>query len=127
MKCIVVNNIEQFGGAATGGAHENGGGSGGGAKTPACRLKGLLTYISDVLTKTMLDKLQEIFLGNHEIDILVLQDKILKMHNKWDTIPQYIEVLKDAQQQAKHVKMPIDNATLVMYLMRDMLSTEAFG
>ena len=71
----------------------------------------------------MLDKLQEICLGNHEIDILVLQDKMRKIHNECETIPQYIEALKDLQQQAKRVKMPIDDATLFMYATRDMLST----
>ena len=60
--------------------------------------KGLSTYFSDMLAKTMLDKLQEICLGNHKIDILVLQDKMRKMHNKWETIPQFIEALKDTQQ-----------------------------
>ena len=44
----------------------------------------------------MLDKLQKICLGNYEIKILVLQDKMRKMHNEWDTIPQYIEALEDA-------------------------------
>ena len=38
--------------------------------------KGLLTYFSDVLSRTMLDNIQEICLGNHKIDILVLQDKM---------------------------------------------------
>ena len=39
-------------------------------------------------------------------------------------IPQYIEALEDAQQQAKRANMPIDDATLVMYVTRVMLSTE---
>ena len=43
--------------------------------------KGLLTYFSDVLAKTILDKLQEICLGNHDIEILVLQDKLRTIHN----------------------------------------------
>ena len=86
--------------------------------------KGLLTYFSNVLAKTMLDKLHEICLGNHEINILVLQDKMRKMHNGWDTIPQYIKALENAQQQAKRAKMPIDDATIVMYTTRAMLSTE---
>ena len=88
--------------------------------------KGLWTYFSDMLAKTMLDKLQEICLGNHEIDILVLQDKIRKMHNEWETISQYIEALEDTQQQAKRAKMPIDDATLLMYMTRAMLSTERY-
>ena len=89
-------------------------------------LKGLPAYFSNMLTKTMLYKLQEIFLGHHEISILALQDKIREMHNECDTIPQYIEALEDAQQQAKCVKMPIDNATLVMYATRSMLSTDRY-
>ena len=37
--------------------------------------KGLPTYFSDMLAKTMLVKLQEICLGHHKIDILALQEK----------------------------------------------------
>ena len=76
--------------------------------------KAPLTHFSDVLTKTMMDKLQEICLGKHNIDILVLQDKMRKMHNKWETIPQSIESLEDAQKQAKRAKTLIGNATLAM-------------
>ena len=74
----------------------------------------------------MLDKLQEICLGNYDIDVLVLQDKMRKMHNEWETIPQYTKALKDAQQQAKHAKIPIGDANLVMYTKRAMLSTERY-
>ena len=89
-------------------------------------LKGLPTYFSDVLAKTMLDKIQDICLGNHDINILVLQDIMCKMHNEWDTITQYIESLEDAQQQAKRENMPIDDTTLVMYATRAMLPTEQY-
>ena len=88
--------------------------------------KVLLTYFSNVLAKTMLDNLHEICLVNHEIGILVLQDKIRKMHNEWDTIPQYIEALEDVQQKSNHAKIPIDDNTLVMYATRAMLSTEQY-
>ena len=71
----------------------------------------------------MLDKLQDVCLGNHIINILVFQDKIRKMHNNWETNPQYIEALEDVQKQAKRAKMPIDNATLIMYAARVMIST----
>ena len=83
-------------------------------------------YFSDVLSKTMHDNLQDICLSNHEIEILVLQDKMRKMHNKWDTILKYIEALEDAQQQAKSANMPINDATLVMYASRAILSTEKY-
>ena len=74
----------------------------------------------------MLDKLQEICLGHHEINILALQEKMRKMHNECDTILQYIEALDGAQQQAKRANMTIDDATLVMYATRVMISTEQY-
>ena len=74
----------------------------------------------------MLDKFQEICLGKHEIEILVLQAKMRMMHNEWEMIPQYIEELEDAQQQAKRAKMLIDDANLVMYVIRAMFSTERY-
>ena len=46
-----------------------------------------------------------------------------KMHNEWETIPQYIEALEDEQQQAKRVKMLINDTTLIMYATRAMKST----
>ena len=45
----------------------------------------------------MLNKLQEICLGNREIDILDLMDKIRQMHTVCETIPQYVEAMEDAQ------------------------------
>ena len=62
----------------------------------------------------MLDMLQDICLGHHKIYILAIQYKMRKMHNECDTIPPYIKVLEEPQQQAKRAKMPIDDATLVM-------------
>ena len=86
--------------------------------------KGLPTYFSDVLAKTMLDKLQEICLGDHEIDILDLQEKMSKMHNECNTTPQHIEALEDAQQQAKRTEILIDDATFVMYATTAILSIQ---
>ena len=44
----------------------------------------------------MLDHLQELFLGNHEVNILFLIDNMRKMHHVFDTIPQYIDALEKA-------------------------------
>ena len=43
--------------------------------------KRIPTYYSEVFAKTMLDHLQELCLGNHKVDILVLVDKMRQMHN----------------------------------------------
>ena len=74
----------------------------------------------------MLNKLQEICLGNHEIDILDLQDKMRQMHTTCETIPQYVEAMEDAQKQAARARMPIADATLVMIATKAMLSTGRF-
>ena len=88
--------------------------------------KGMPTYYSELFAKTMLDHLQELCLGNHEVDILILMDKVCKMQHVFETIPQYIDALEKAQKQAEIAEMPIAEATLVMMATKDMLETERY-
>ena len=74
----------------------------------------------------MLDHLQELCLGNHEVDILVLMDKMRQMHHVFDTIPQYIDALEKAQKQAERSEMPIVDSTLVVMATKAMLETERY-
>ena len=71
----------------------------------------------------MLDHLQEMWLGNHEVNILVLMDKMRQMHHVFETIPQYIDALDKAQKQAERAEIPIADATLVMMSTKAMLET----
>ena len=66
---------------------------------------------------------KNICLGNHEIHILDLTDKMQKMHTECETIPQYIEALEEAQAQVKRVEIPITNKTLAIYATKAMLSS----
>ena len=47
-----------------------------------------VTFYARVTTRQMIDHLQGICVGNHEIDILDLQDKMQVMHTEHDLIAQ---------------------------------------
>ena len=89
-------------------------------------LKGMPTYYSELFAKTMLDHLQELCLGNHEINILVLTEKMRQMYQVFETTPQYVNPLEKAQKQAERAEMPIADATLVVMATKDMLETERY-
>ena len=88
--------------------------------------KGMLTYYSKVFAKMMLDHLQELCLGNHEINILVLTEKMRQMYQVFETTPQYVNLLEKAQKQAEIAEMPIADVTLVMMVTKAMLETERY-
>ena len=88
--------------------------------------KGMPTYYSEVFATTILDHLQELCLGNHEVDILVLMDKMRHMHHVFETIPQYIDALEKAQKEAERSEIPIADATLVMMATKYILETERY-
>ena len=77
-------------------------------------------------TKELLDQLQVVCTGNHTINLLLLQEKMRRMHVSTDTIPQYIAALEKAQLQAARVKMPIPDNYLMMMATKAMLSSERF-
>ena len=74
----------------------------------------------------MLEHLQGIWVGNHAIDILDLQNKIRVMHTEHDSIAQYIWAIEEAQQEAARAVIPITDATLVMIATKAMLATHRF-
>ena len=88
--------------------------------------KGMPTYYSEVFAKTMLDHLQELCLGNHEVDILVLMCKMHQMYHVFNTIPQYIDEMEKAQKQEERTEMPIVNTILFMMATKAMLETEGY-
>ena len=74
----------------------------------------------------MLDYLQELCLGNHEVDILFLMDKMRQMHHVFETSPQYIEALEKAHKQSERAEIPIADSTLVMIATKFMLETKRY-
>ena len=78
-------------------------------------------------TRQMFEHLQGIFVGNHAINSLDLQDKMRVMHTEHDSISQYMQALKEMQHQAARADMPIKDATLVMIATKAMLATHWFS
>ena len=89
-------------------------------------LCGPIKFYAQVTMRQMLEHLQGICVGNHEIDTLYLQEKMRVMHTEHDLIAQYIRALGEAQQQAARAGMPIMYATLVMIATKAMLTTHWF-
>ena len=85
-----------------------------------------VTFYARVMTSQMLEHLQGICVGNHAIEILDLQEKMQVMHIEHDSIAQYIQALKESQQNAARAGIPITYATLVMIATKAMLKTQRF-
>ena len=76
------------------------------------------------MTNELMDQLQVVCRGHHEIDLMELQDEIQKMHITTDSIPQYIAVLEKAHLQAERADMPIPYNYLMMVAMKAVLFSE---
>ena len=66
-------------------------------------LKNARTYYTKVHAKDLIDHLQISCLGTHAIDALSLQIDMRKYHQQSDGIPEYINMLEDAQRMAEGV------------------------
>ena len=85
-----------------------------------------VTFYARVMMRHMLEHLQVIWVINHAIYILDLQEKIRVMHTENESIAQYIWALEEAQQQAERASMLIMDSTLVMIATKAMLATQRF-
>ena len=77
-------------------------------------------YMYGVTAMMILVHLQINATGNHEINILALQDAMSQYHHKYDTITEYLEAMELAQKQSKQAKQNITDTMLVA------MATEAF-
>lgn len=66
--------------------------------------KGPSMCMCDVTAMMILVHLQKNATGNHEIDILALQDAMHQYHHKYDTIAECIEAMELAQNQSERAK-----------------------
>ena len=74
-------------------------------------------------TKQILDHLQDIYVGNHVIDILDLQDKMKVVHTEYDSCDQYITAFEEVPEQTTRYDMLINDETLVMIATKLMLES----
>ena len=66
-------------------------------------LKNARTYYTKVHAKDLLDHIQRSCLSTHAINALSLQLDMRKYHEQADRIPEYINMLEDAQRTALHI------------------------
>ena len=62
-------------------------------------------------------------MGRQTLDLLALHNKIQSYHLKLEGIPNYINILKDAQKQARRAGQIIANETLLLFVTTAMLTT----
>lgn len=89
-------------------------------------LKDPTTFYTQVLAVDLLDHLQTICGGLHALDILNLQNEMQKYHLEAEGVPEYINLLEDAQKRSKRAGNPVTDATLVVIATNAMLTTEQF-
>lgn len=89
-------------------------------------LKDDSTFYAKVRAKKVLQHLQGTCTGLHALDVLALQNEMQQYHLEAEGIPEYINLLEDAQKKATRAGNPITDATVVIIATNAMLGTEQF-
>ena len=70
--------------------------------------------------------LQEGCTGRHALDLFVMHNEMQCYHLEVEGIPEYINMLEDAQRQAGQVGRTIADETLLLFVITAMLTSERF-
>ena len=70
---------------------------------------------TEVAPKDIFARLQVGFTGRHALDLLALHNKMQRYHLEVEGIPEYINMLKDAQRQAVRAGRTIADETLLLF------------
>ena len=89
-------------------------------------LKKKVTKYVEVKAIDMIRHLRKTALGTHEVDILELQDQMRELHLKVESIPEYIEATKKAQEQSERADNKISDTMMVNIATKAMLSIERY-
>ena len=81
---------------------------------------------TEVGTKELFSHLQVECTGRHDLDLLALHNEIQRYHLEVKGIPEYINMLKDAQRQAGRAVRTIVDETLLLFASTAMLASERF-
>ena len=65
-------------------------------------------------------------MGRHALDLLALHNEMQLYHLELEGIPEYINMLEDAQKQAGRDGRTIADETLLLFATTAMLTTERF-
>ena len=81
------------------------------------------TLYTNVAPKALLSHLQSGCTGRHALNLLALHNEIQHYHLEVEGIPEYINMLEDAQKQAGQVSQTIADETLLLFAYTAMLAT----
>ena len=84
------------------------------------------TFYTDVAPRALLAQFQVGFTGCHTLYLMVLHNEIQRYHLEVEGIPEYINMLEDAQKQAGRAGRTIADKTLLLFATTAMLKMERF-
>ena len=84
------------------------------------------TLYTEVYPRDLLAHLQVGRTGRHALDLLALHNEIQRYHLEVKGIPEYINMLEDAQRQAGRAGRAISDETLLLFASTAMLTSERF-
>ena len=87
------------------------------------------TLYTEVAPKALLSHLQAGCLGRHALDLLALHNEMQRYHLEVEGIPEYINILEDAQKKAGKAGQAVQTITyktLLIFASTAMLTTERF-
>ena len=84
------------------------------------------TIYTEVAPEDLLSNLQAGCMGRHALDLLALHNEMQRYQLNFEGIPEYINMLEDAQKQAAWTWRTIDNKTLPPFATNAMLTTNRF-
>ena len=84
------------------------------------------TIYTEVDPRDLLDHLQAGCTGQHALNLLALHNEMQRYHLEVEGIPEYINMLEDAQRQAGRAGRAISDDTLLLFASTAMLTSERF-
>ena len=84
------------------------------------------TLYTEVDPQDLLAHLQAGCTGRHTLDLLALHNEMQRYHLEVEGIPEYINILEDAQRKAGRAGRAISNETLLLFASTAMLTSEHF-
>ena len=84
------------------------------------------TFHTNASPKALLAHLQAGCTGCHSLDLLELHNETQRYHIQVEGIPEYINMVKDAQKQAGRSGRTISDETLLLFASTAMLTTDQY-
>ena len=85
------------------------------------------TIYTEVDPRDLLSHLQAGCTGRHALDLLALHNEMQRYHLEVEGIPEYINMLEDAQRQAGQAGRAISDDTLLLFASTAMLTSDLFS